>query len=155
LCCFFLSAGADLLQLLPTNEKRARTENTQKRKSVCTSSEKKNAKIPTNKKKKKMGWSELPIESSAPGKIILFGEHAVVLGKTAVASALGLRTTSKFEAGSAGKLETDFVDLKAHQTWNLSDIDAFQSPLLAKVDGERDAMNDNCFFAPFQAFTKY
>ncbi|XP_018310036.1 mevalonate kinase [Mycetomoellerius zeteki] len=38
----------------------------------------------------------IKFEVSAPGKIILFGEHAVVYGKTAVATSLNLRTIIKF-----------------------------------------------------------
>ncbi|KAL0134880.1 hypothetical protein PUN28_001573 [Cardiocondyla obscurior] len=38
----------------------------------------------------------IKFEISAPGKVILFGEHAVVYGKTAVATSLNLRTTLRF-----------------------------------------------------------
>lgn len=35
----------------------------------------------------------ISIKTSAPGKVILHGEHSVVYGKLAIAGALGLRTT--------------------------------------------------------------
>eukprot|EP00090_Calanus_glacialis_P028946 TRINITY_DN4641_c0_g1_i4.p1 TRINITY_DN4641_c0_g1~~TRINITY_DN4641_c0_g1_i4.p1 ORF type:complete len:401 (+),score=96.87 TRINITY_DN4641_c0_g1_i4:50-1252(+) len=38
------------------------------------------------------------IRVSAPGKVILHGEHAVVYGKTAIAVSVGLRTTMDIEA---------------------------------------------------------
>lgn len=36
----------------------------------------------------------LTCRASAPGKVILHGEHSVVYGKTAVAASLDLQTTS-------------------------------------------------------------
>jgi mevalonate kinase len=40
----------------------------------------------------------LPLTSSAPGKVILFGEQAVVLGKTAISGSIQLRTFIHFES---------------------------------------------------------
>ncbi|XP_018366886.1 PREDICTED: mevalonate kinase-like [Trachymyrmex cornetzi] len=54
---------------------------------------------------------------SAPGKIILFGEHAVVYGKTAVATSLNLRTTVKFTEQRRSQhlrniIKIEFPDIK-------------------------------------------
>eukprot|EP00002_Diphylleia_rotans_P038931 TRINITY_DN8918_c0_g1_i2.p1 TRINITY_DN8918_c0_g1~~TRINITY_DN8918_c0_g1_i2.p1 ORF type:complete len:320 (-),score=53.30 TRINITY_DN8918_c0_g1_i2:2-961(-) len=44
---------------------------------------------------------------SAPGKIILFGEHAVVYGKTAIASCISLRTKGHFTVTPFAAAPTD------------------------------------------------
>ena len=50
--------------------------------------------------------------ASAPGKVILFGEHAVVFGEPAVAAALSdLRITVKISPTSSGKVHVQMPDL--------------------------------------------
>lgn len=54
---------------------------------------------------------------STPGKVILYGEHAVVYGKTAIAASLNLRTTLKFvelprSPDSKNIIRIEFPDVK-------------------------------------------
>ena len=48
--------------------------------------------------------SELRV--SAPGKVILHGEHSVVYGKTALAVSVDLRTSLTVKVGRSGTYET-------------------------------------------------
>jgi len=74
---------------------------------------------------------------SAPGKVILHGEHAVVYGKSALAAALNLRTfvrllvQSEADPGDArpitGRQRTfrvHFTDLGIRKTWNIEDLES-------------------------------
>ncbi|KYQ92178.1 mevalonate kinase [Tieghemostelium lacteum] len=51
------------------------------------------------------------ITATAPGKIILFGEHAVVQGKTAIATSLSLRTKITLVENQRDSLVLDLPDL--------------------------------------------
>lgn len=61
---------------------------------------------------------------SAPGKVIVFGEHAVVHGKAAIAAAISLRsyllvtTLTK----SQRTVTLNFRDIGLHHTWNIDEL---------------------------------
>src|SRR3954453_7977189 len=69
---------------------------------------------------------------SAPGKVIVFGEHAVVHGKAAMAAAISLRsyllvtTLSK----SQRTITLNFRDLGLNHTWDIDTLpwDKFHDP---------------------------
>ncbi len=68
--------------------------------------------------------------ASAPGKVILFGEHAVVLGKTAIATALGLRTYVLFEESEnsqSNAVHLELPDLSVERKWTTEQLDPFYS----------------------------
>ncbi|PYH92362.1 mevalonate kinase [Aspergillus ellipticus CBS 707.79] len=73
-----------------------------------------------------------PFMVSAPGKVIVFGEHAVVHGKAAMAAAISLRsyflvtTLSK----SQRTITLNFRDMDLNHTWNIDDLpwDLFKQP---------------------------
>jgi len=60
------------------------------------------------------------IAASAPGKLILTGEHAAVYGHPALVAATGLRLTAEFSAAEAPGVELDFPALgrRLQLSWN-------------------------------------
>ncbi|KAI8970216.1 ribosomal protein S5 domain 2-type protein [Mycotypha africana] len=59
---------------------------------------------------------------SAPGKVILFGEHSVVYQKMAVAASLGLRTYLCIERRQDNLIRLLLPDVKADRTWKLDEL---------------------------------
>ncbi|KAH8556870.1 mevalonate kinase [Umbelopsis sp. PMI_123] len=63
-----------------------------------------------------------PLLISAPGKVILFGEHAVVYKKSAVAASLGLRSYLYLENRSDNVIHLELPDVGLSRSWNLHDL---------------------------------
>ncbi|KAI9149521.1 Mevalonate kinase [Paramyrothecium foliicola] len=69
---------------------------------------------------------------SAPGKVIVFGEHSVVHGKAAIAAAISLRSYLHVTTLSKSKrtVSLRFPDIDLVQTWNIDELPwhVFQEP---------------------------
>lgn len=60
---------------------------------------------------------------SAPGKVIIYGEHAAVFGKPAIAAALSLRAYLQvIPSKDPNTITLDFPDIGLSQSWNKHDI---------------------------------
>ncbi|KAG9196390.1 mevalonate kinase [Alternaria panax] len=65
-----------------------------------------------------------PFMVSAPGKVIVYGEHAVVHGKAAIAAAISLRSYLhvSFLSKSSRTVKLRFPDIQMEHTWNIDDL---------------------------------
>ncbi|KAK6742793.1 hypothetical protein RB195_010204 [Necator americanus] len=75
---------------------------------------------------------------SAPGKIILFGEHAVVYGRTAIAGSIDLRTYVSLFTSADGRIYLSLPDLGVEKTWLLKDLTKAADRLAAEYPIEED-----------------
>ncbi|KAK3899613.1 mevalonate kinase [Staphylotrichum tortipilum] len=88
---------------------------------------------PRKRMKRKQSSPMMPaFMVSAPGKVIMFGEHAVVHGKAAIAAAISLRSYLLVTTLSKSKrtVTLRFPDIDFDHTWNIDELpwSTFQQP---------------------------
>ncbi len=59
---------------------------------------------------------------SAPGKVILFGEHAVVHGVTAIAASVALRCYAHVAPRADRRISINLLDLQVEHAWDLDEL---------------------------------
>ncbi|XP_037366879.1 mevalonate kinase [Talpa occidentalis] len=67
---------------------------------------------------------------SAPGKVILHGEHAVVHGKVALAVALNLRTFLRLQRHSDGKVDLNLPNIGIRRAWDVASFQQLDTSFL-------------------------
>ncbi|KAJ7400699.1 Mevalonate kinase [Pitangus sulphuratus] len=73
---------------------------------------------------------------SAPGKVIVHGEHAVVHGKVALAVALDLRTFLRLRPGAEGRVRVCLPGVGVQRSWETPELRALRGRIAGKAGGE-------------------
>ncbi|XP_054449954.1 mevalonate kinase [Pteronotus mesoamericanus] len=71
---------------------------------------------------------------SAPGKVILHGEHAVVHGKVALAVALNLRTFLQLQPHSNGRVGLNLPNIGVKRAWDVARLQLLDMSFLEQGD---------------------
>ncbi|NWZ81600.1 KIME kinase, partial [Poecile atricapillus] len=77
-------------------------------------------------------WAQ-DLTVSAPGKVILHGEHAVVLGKVALAVALDLRTFLRLRPSAEGRVSVSLPGVGFGRSWDTPDLQALRGRIAGKA----------------------
>jgi len=80
--------------------------------------------------------------TSAPGKVIIFGEHAVVYGKTAVAGSLGLRCYAKTEQTNENAVHLCLPDLKVDRLYPLDELKKLKDSIEVDIQNPQPITNE-------------
>ncbi|XP_071538315.1 mevalonate kinase-like isoform X2 [Panulirus ornatus] len=81
------------------------------------------------------------VKVSAPGKVILHGEHSVVYGKRAVALSLDLRTHLTLTTGG-NCISLDLRDIGINESWTLETIQNLWSQLGCKHESDATPLSE-------------
>uniref|UniRef100_A0A673V5S1 Mevalonate kinase n=1 Tax=Suricata suricatta TaxID=37032 RepID=A0A673V5S1_SURSU len=76
---------------------------------------------------------------SAPGKVILHGEHAVVHGKVALAVALNLRTFLRLQPHSNGQVCLNLPNIGIKRAWDVARLQLQDTSFLGRGDASAPA----------------
>lgn len=76
------------------------------------------------------------IAVSAPGKVILHGEHAVVHGKVALAVSLNLRTFIRIRPNKSGKVLINLPNIGTRLSWDVMQLQSLLSTLQVGMSDE-------------------
>ncbi|XP_069788828.1 mevalonate kinase [Narcine bancroftii] len=74
---------------------------------------------------------------SAPGKVILHGEHAVVHGKVALAVSLNLKTYLRIQPRSDQKVQLFLPNIETHLSWETTKLQFLQTAINADVQNPK------------------
>ncbi|XP_078277466.1 mevalonate kinase isoform X2 [Rhinoraja longicauda] len=79
---------------------------------------------------------------SAPGKVILHGEHAVVHGKVALAVSLNLKTYLRIQPGSDEQVRLYLPNIDTHLSWKTTNLQFLLTAIDADVQNPKAASKE-------------